>query len=236
MKSRPISLTLLALLFVGLASGLPLQVMLIYGHGFNELNAVFAKLTLLNDLVIIGLLAGAVLLWRAARYTRSILAYLTGLVALNNFFVGFYATDFSPLVAGVASVGFAFVNLPLFNKRLIWLFKHPEQRWWLHAARHRVSVPVVIEGTQLPSMKSETFDLSESGVFVPMTHDLGIGERIDVRMTFGSLAQVRYQGRVVRRNTAGGNYPAGVGIEFTDMSWGQRRELKRHLQNRSFDL
>ena len=41
---------------------------------------------------------------------------------------------------------------------------------------------------------------------------------------------IRTQARVVRRAEAVGQYPGGVGVQFMNMSWRERRELKRCLE------
>src|SRR5665213_4610446 len=95
MRRRPMWFILLALAFFGVAISLPLQIMMIYGHGLSEISAVFDKLTLLNWLVLCGTLICSGLVWRASPYLRYAVPLLIALVAINNFFVGYYATDFS---------------------------------------------------------------------------------------------------------------------------------------------
>lgn len=235
MNKRPLLLSVLSGVFVMLALSFPVQVMLIYGHGFGEMDAVFAKLSSLNWTVMAGLLVCAVMLWRALPYTIIAIPLLIGLVALNNLVVGHYGTDFSAGTTALASVGFAFLNLPLMHAELRALFKNPAKRWWLRAERKRLIVPVLIEGMHLDGIRAQTFDFSETGVFVQNESQTGIGDMITLRFKFGTLHQFRCQGRVVRRSTPKGIYPAGVGIEFTNLSRMQKRELRRHL-DRNLDL
>jgi hypothetical protein len=235
MRSRPIGLIFLSLAYLSIALAMPLQVMWVYGHGFDELPSVFAKLTSLNFLVMAGLLYGAVLAWRVSPHLVYAVPAVIAIVLVNNFFVGWYATDFSPLICGLASGTFALVNLPLVRGRVRWLLHHPEQRWWLRAARLRVNVPVFIEGTRLNSLKAQSFDISESGVYVPLDDGVGVGDWITVRIKFDGLTNVRCHGKVVRkRSEPEGQYPAGVGIEFQDLSWQRKRVLRgclaRHIE------
>jgi hypothetical protein len=209
--------------------------MLIYGHGFDELGEVFAKLTALNWLVMVGCLACAVLINEASPLCRKAIPGLTLLVALNNLVVGYYAVDYSPWLAVTGTIAFALFNLPLFEPRIRELMKHPDQRWWLRARRHQRRVPVVITGALRgrSPVRAETFDLSDSGLFLPLEGShFEIDDRISVRMTFGTFSQIRCEGRVVRRaEDPCGVYPSGIGIQFTDMDWRQRRELRRQLES-----
>lgn len=234
MRRRPRVMLYLSLLFGALALAIPLQAMVIYGHDWHELSTALAKLTELNWLVVGSLLCGAVLLWQASPHIRWFVPLVIGLVAINNFVVGYYATDFSATLTLLATLGFALMNLPLLHPDSINVFLHPERRWWMRAERHRLAIPVAIEGTRLASLRAETYDLSETGAFIPQVRNIGVGDWITVRMTFGALTQIRCQGRVVRRTEARGIYPAGVGIRFEGVSWRQRRELRkcltRHLE------
>lgn len=229
MRQRPRVMLYLSFLFVVIALSIPLQAMVIYGHEWRELSTALAKLTELNWLVVGGLIVGAGLLWQASPHTRWFVPLVIVLVAINNSVVGYYATDFTPTMTLLATLGFALMNLPLLHPDSLNVFLHPERRWWIRAERHRLAIPVAIEGTRLASLRAETFDLSETGAFIPQVRNIGVGDWITVRMTFGAFTQIRCQGRVVRRTEARGIYPAGVGIQFEGVSWRQRRELRKCL-------
>ncbi len=230
MAKRPMPLTFMAGLFLLLAFSMPLQVMFLYGHGPSEWQAISNKLTLFNWFVFCALTCNAILVWRVSPLLKVSVPALMGGVLLNNWIAGWYATDFSLWTTTVGTLAFMVLNAPLLDDHVQWIIKHPERRWWIRSERRKLCVPVLIEGTQLASLKASTFDVSETGVFVPITRDLGVGDWIHVRLQFDSLNQMRCQGRVVRRAEARGEYPAGVGIEFKDMTWGQRRELRRHIR------
>lgn len=234
MQRRPITLIVLALFLACVALSLPAQIMLIYGHSLDELGAVAGKLTVLNWLVMAGCLTCAGLIANASPHSRRAMALLTGVVALNNFFVGYYATDFSPAVAAFATFTFGLLNAPLWSKPMRELMKHPDRRWWLRSPRHRLSIPVLINSARKIPVRAESFDLSETGLFIPVgdTH-LQVDDRITLRLSFGTFARVRCEGRVVRRANAKGTYPAGVGVEFTGLDWRQKRALRRHLREYS---
>lgn len=229
MERRPVALTVLSCVLLLLAAGMPAQVMWLYGHAPGEWGAIFSKLTLINWIVLFGFLGNAFLVWRVSPYLRASVPFLVAAVLVNNWIAGYYATDFSLWSTTLGTLAFSLINIPLLDEKVLWIMQNPERRWWIRAERRRLSVPILIEGAQLNSLRAETFDVSESGVFVSGTRDLGVGDWVYVRVQLDSLAQLRCQARVVRRGVAKGEYPAGVGIQFMDISWKQRRELRRHL-------
>lgn len=233
MARRPRALTIVSCIFVMLALSMPMQVMLLYGHGVSEWSAVLAKLTSFNWIVLAGLVANAVLLWRVSPWLRYTMPALMAAMLVNNWLAGYYATDFSLWTTTLGTLAFSVLNIPMLDDHVLWIMQHPERRWWIRAERKRLSLPIFIEGTRLSSVKAETFDVSRSGAFVPGLSELSVGDWISVRLQFDPLAQLRVQARVVRRREAVGQYPAGYGIEFQDMSWWQRREIRRQL--RRFD-
>jgi hypothetical protein len=230
MRRRPSWFIFLALVFFVTALALPAQIMVIYGHSFYELQAVFAKLTFLNWLVFGGLLIYSVLVFRASPHMRLASPLMISLVALNNYFVGHYATDYSMFTASFGTLAFAAINLPLLHPDLQWLMLHPEKRWWMRAERKRLAIPITIEGTRLQPARAETFDVSESGAFVTAAQDVGVGDWITVRMSFGTFTKIRCQARVVRRSEASGTYPGGIGVQFMNLSWRDRRDIRRCLE------
>jgi hypothetical protein len=226
MRRRPFWFILLACAFVIIAVGMPAQVMIIYGHGFDELSAVFEKLTALNWSVMAAALLCASMTWRASPHTKFLIPGFIVLVALNNFVVGYYATDFSMFTTAASTVGFTLLAVPLLHPDMQWLLLNPDKRWWMRADRKRLHLPVTVEGTRLQSSKAETFDISTSGAFIPVSQNVGVGDWVTLRMKFG-YTQIRCQARVVRRSEPRGEYPAGAGVQFMNMSWRERRELQR---------
>lgn len=234
MQRRPLILIGLSSVLVAVAISMPVQVMLLYGHPLNELGAAAAKLTVFNWLVIVGALTSAYLVADASTHSRRAMGVLTGIVAVNNYFVGYYALDFSPLVASLGTLAFGSLNYPLYREEIRQLMNHPHRRWWIRSERHRLAIPVIVGGPRQTPMKVQSFDLSESGIFIPLDEpQLNVNDSITLRLSFGTFARVRCEGRVVRRSEARGIYPAGVGVEFTGLDWRVKRELRRHLKERT---
>ncbi len=236
MRSRPKPLIYLMLALFAVAISFPLQIMWLYGHPWAEISAVWPKLTWLNWVVMGGSVLTGVMLYRAVPGAQRMMYALIGAVAVNNFFVGYYATDFSPWTAGFATLAFGALSLPLRNSEVRELLNHPERRWWRASSRKRLNVPIFLGGSRKTILRSETFDISESGAFIPVEAPLKIEERVSICLTLNTFQQIRCDGKVVRITEACGCYPAGFGIEFCNLDWSQRRELRRFLHNKTSQL
>jgi len=228
---RPTLFLLLSAVLVVVAMSLPIQAFVIYEHPLAEWAQALGKLTSLNWVVFVGTLLAAFSIYRVSAFCPWVMLTLTVLVGLNNFVVGYAAIDYSPEVAWLGTLVFSLLNIPLWLESTRALMIQPELRIWSQAERRRMQVPIVIDVFRKTPLKAETFDLSETGAFIPLSSaNLRVDENISVRMTFGAFTHIRCEGRVVRRDEARGRYPAGVGIEFTNLNWRNRRELRRHLR------
>lgn len=229
MLSRPRPLVYLMIVLFAVALSFPLQVMMLYGHSWDELPAVFDKLTILNWAVMMGSVIAGVWIYHAAPGAQFVMYALIGLVAVNNFFVGYFATDFSPWTAGFATLCFGALCWPLRRGEIREILKHPERRWWRASQRRKVHIPIFLGGSRRTQFRTETWDVSETGAFVPVSDQLKLQERVSICLTLNTFQQLRCDGKVVRIAEACGTYPAGIGIQFTNLDWTQRRELRRFL-------
>lgn len=232
MKGRPIILPALMLAFFAIAVSLPLQVMLLHEHPAEEWSMALDKLTWLNWLVMAGAVFTGVLIYQASPIVAQAVPAMIVLVALNNLFVGYYATDYSMLATTLCTLGFAALNLPLLSTEVRELIKHPERRWWRSAERMRIPVPVFVDGPSWVKVHAETWDLSETGAFIAMpANDLQIGGRVRILFKLGNERALKFEAKVVRHGAAKGSYPAGVGVQFTNLDFEQRKELQRYLRD-----
>lgn len=241
MSKRPKLLLALAWIIGAAVMSIPVQIMAIYGHGPDEILEVFDKMTGLNWMVLLSGIGAATCIAKASPWTRFVVPSFLLIAGVNNYFVGDFATDYSPMQANLATLGLVALNLPLLQPRIFQLLVHPDRRWWMVSKRQRVSVPVFIGGARNAALRAETFDISETGAFIPLAtaqdHKYAIGKKgnleideiITIAMTLGTLKQVRCEGRVVRMADARGSYPAGIGIQFMEMGTDEKRELKRYL-------
>lgn len=232
MTKLPMSLRWLGLFNAGVALSLPVQIMVIYGHSIAEWQAVAAKLTVLNWMVMLGTMVNAVMILRAERWTLYLTPMMFALVGFNNFLVALYAIDFAPWMTGAAFFSFLFLHMPLVTESNLRLLKNPSLRWWRTPERHRKVVPITLGDVHGRTVISTTFDISETGVFIPLNEEQmnRQAEMEDVRvlMDLGS-AHFRCSAQVARRTMGGGKYPSGIGVRFTDLSPRERAQLRKVL-------
>ncbi len=243
MKVRPKTLNFFSIFLIGVALSFPIQIMILYGHSPLEFGAIFAKLTVLNWGVIAFAALNAWLVLRAESISRVTLPLAVVLVAVNNWIVGKYEMDFSPLVATLATVGFVACHGPLYRSQIRELFNNPAKRWWLIAPRKQIEILAHVCPLNGAAFKTTTFDISENGAFIRLgTHitegdrrlgykKLSVNDRVRLCLTVG-ISQIRCDARVVREaGNSKGNYPMGLGIRFEDLSRQHRNEIRRLISN-----
>lgn len=214
---------------------IPLQVMWIYSHPVSEFTAIFAKLTWLNLVVMVALLLNSFLLFQASPWLRYAVPLVGFLVICNNAAVGFDGVDYSLGATSFASFGFLLLNAPLaLNRGIRELIRQPDRRWWRSAPRVRVAVPVSISGISPRSVQASTFDISQSGVFIPIKtidelRSLDPRKRLDITLKLDSITLMHCRARIVRKSEGQGAYPQGIGVEFESLSFEQRRRISRTM-------
>lgn len=236
MKSRPITLVLLAAFNLAVALAMPLQIMILYGHPPSEWVDIANKLTPFNWLVIMVAAANASIIFKVSRIALYLTPVVFAIVALNNYFVSLYATDYSPLLAGLVVAGFAFMHWPLAMTRNLALLNDRKLHWWRTAPRRQVSLPVSLGDSRHWAFHASTFDVSESGTFVALDEaalqmhtELNHQKDFRVRLSLGGQSYLTCNAKIVRRSSENGHYPAGLGIQFESMPYGDRRALRRIL-------
>ena len=70
MKKRPLSLKFVALFYLLIALSLPLQVALLFQHGFSEWAQIMSKMTLINWVLATLALLTASFIWMGHRYVK----------------------------------------------------------------------------------------------------------------------------------------------------------------------
>lgn len=138
--------------------------------------------------------------------------------------------------------GLTFKPVSLLRQVANRLFANSDFRWWRTAPRYSARLPLFI-GTE-SHRKAETFDISESGIFilkpnlknVQNLNELTVNDVIPIHLYLGPELSVSCKARVVRESNQSGRYPAGYGVKFLDLPKAQRRELRRYLTRHSTQL
>jgi hypothetical protein len=102
----------------------------------------------------------------------------------------------------------------------------PERR---SCERHALKIPLAIRtwGTSDPARRAESVDLSARGVLIETDADLGVGDLIELRLSFPEaitgqpVMQWRCKGRVVRsasKDTPSSRLRVGLHFDWLDVS------------------
>lgn len=230
MTTRPKRLTLLALVFVGLALSFPLQLFWVHEHSLGEWTAVFSKLTWLNYLIMALALVNAWAFLRASRWMGVGLPLMILAVLWNNYLVGRYGLDFKQSTTLLASLGFCLLCLPVVSDKVRYLLADPKRRWWLRPQRHRKKVEATLQPYVGQELLANSFDISSGGLFLSPEVDqipLAVGELTTLHLRLSQTRRLKCEARVVRvAKEAVGDYPPGVGLEFVNLERQQRSQLR----------
>jgi hypothetical protein len=237
MITHPKILKYIPLFLMLTAVSFPIQIMVIYGHSPLEIDAIFSKLSVLNEIVISLCVMAAIAIYRASYVVTMLVPTLLFAVGFNNGVVSSMGEDFTPFLAFAGTLGFFTVHLGLLKPEILKLFSEPNSRWWLTSPRRQLELPMMLSHmNQEAVFRSKTFDLSERGTFVSflkapetMTH-LKINDSLSVCLNLGALTQIRCQAKVVRICEAKGAYPAGIGFRFDNLGFKERRKIKNYIK------
>lgn len=229
LHKKPLWVKLLSLFLWINTVGMPLQVMVMFGHPPTEWFAIWAKLAPQNKLVMTLSPIAAVGVHRVTPWGW----YATLAFLAISFFNNVILLQFPSVVPKVAILGsttlIAGCGIWFFHPRNMLLFRDTRNHWWKSATRYLVQVPIEIETENGSSVKGETFNISRTGIFVetPLS-DMRIGEIVKIYI---QLKRRRIHGlaSVVRRAKACSSYPQGFGLRFEALNLPDRIALQRAL-------
>jgi|GEM_PF-3785157 len=230
MKKRPLVLSIVAAIFVGIAFSLPTQVLLL-----QDASQFPGSMTLLNWLLMISLLTSAGLLYDARRGARQALIASISLMLINNYWVGWVGMDYSAKQTLLASCLFLGVCTTLLQKESRWVLSRPNQNWWTIPIRQRIHWEVSL--SPFNSQKRfalSTFDASMNGIFI-VTEEMTFveGQRFEILLRTGANQAsqlIRGVGELVRVTRANQTHPAGIGLKFTPKEFRDQVLYKKCLR------
>ena len=222
----------IALLLV--AGSFALQAALLFQHSFSELGSILQKISILNFVCICMMLTTSYMLFNLSPYLKIMSPLTIACLAWNNYLVGSYGQDFSMAQAMLGTGLFAGLFVPLFRKDIRLILSDPHRRWWRRANRFNKNIDVILNPYVGKTLLAQTFDLSESGAFIPFENKSWneipkVGERIKISMHIDTIRKIKCEAVVARIVEPGGNYPKGIGIRFTEMNETHKRSLNNFL-------
>lgn len=237
---KPKQFYLVPFVMACVALSFPLQVIFLYGHGWNEWGAIFSKITWMNWLVIGSFLGGAYFYYHGSRFILYLAPLILGLVALNNYIVGSFAGDFSLTQTSLATFGSGLMFVPLLFPTSQVVLKDPKRRWWRMSKRFKKRVPATLNPFVGDMVHGHTFDVSKTGAFVCLEDDGSplpkVGDTLRVSFNVNSMKKIRCEAVVVRIAEPDGRYPRGMGIRFTNIEKLYEKSFQRFLETNTSAL
>lgn len=221
MKTKPLIFNLYALVFGVIFACMPAQIMMLYGHNINEMGAIFNKLTFFNYLVMFISGVNILTCLYASDHIKWSFPLSIGIVCINNSFVLLYGNDFESYAVILSTILYVSMISYFFLATETEIMNHPENHWWRIPQRVMVRdyISITHPENQMTEEK-ELFDLSSGGAFINLQNyeDLNSfrnGEIITIKI--GKNHPISAKAKVVRKASAKGHYPNGIGIQFLEM-------------------
>ena len=142
MRNRPKILLYLSVILTAMSAGLPIQIMLAYGHAPWEIESIAAKMAPLNWIIFLLAPVTAALVLRAAPALRLAVPILSTTVIYNNYLVAQVQGPYSWSFVAFSSLAFLGLMSLLAFGTAAEAISDPSLRWWLTSQRHRHHIPI----------------------------------------------------------------------------------------------
>lgn len=237
MTMRPKQFYLAALLLTMIALSFPVQVMALYGHSLSEWSAILSKITGFNWLVMVSLLVAAYYYFQGSRVILVLGPLAVALVAINNYWVGQFAGDYSLLQTSLGTLCCGLIFAPLGMPSSMVVLQDPKRRWWRRSKRHHKRLETTLNPFVGDMIHAHTFDVSQTGAFICLEDELTelpkVGDRVRLSFTVNSMKKIRCEAVVVRISEAKGHYPKGMGVRFVSINKNHERSFESLLKEPS---
>lgn len=230
MKEKPILFNLLAILYLIIAIAMPVQIIYLYGHKWNDFQLIYHKLSLFNWFVILGCLYNSVALFQAKFSLKFSIPINLIIISINNWFVSFVGVDYSHTQTQFATIGLTLISSMLVFSKTMNIINDQKLIWWKWATRVKKEVPVTVVLNHIDLYQTHTYDLSRTGAYLEYEQDkesdpnfvtgrILKGETINLILGDPKSADAIYcKARIVRKSNKRGAYPEGIGINFESLS------------------
>jgi hypothetical protein len=231
MKDKPLIFNIYAILFLLIAISIPVQISVLYGHNFDELGAIYKKLTFFNILVVMASILNFYYCFTASDNVKWSFPLAIGIICFNNSIVLVFGNDFEAYTVILSTLLFMVFSAYFLLTHDTDIINEPKKQWWRIPKRFALKEKVLIEVGNQQIDIGETFDISTSGAFIPITEDnkSKIVPGKVYSFMIGKKHPIKCKAKVIRKTDARGHYPAGIGIQFQDLELGQKYKLQHML-------
>jgi hypothetical protein len=165
-------------------------------------------------------------LWEMKRWAWHVFfAANVVIVYLNAIVVQDYSESHHKLLAFLFSLCLALGTLLRVAREVRVPYFFPKIRWWESNPRYRLGVPALLLRKDGAPLDGQILDLSMSGCFVKLRHDVNPDELVQIKFTVFKQ-DVDCQGVIVWRSKSTVTHPKGVGIKFGPLERPQKRVLR----------
>ena len=217
MTSKPNVFSFYRYFYFAIAISFPVQIFFLMDYNLADFFYSFRHLTSLNYLIMAFLFVNGFAINKLHRSVIFTTPILLTLILINNIFVINYSS--LSVASGLLSfAAFTLIHYSLYSERHFQVLVNPKKRWWLSSPRTRINTVVKIDGVEHKDFY--TFDLSESGAFIPSkeltfnTKDYPIGSLVSFKILIEDKF-VPVKAKIMRKTPTLGKYPTGIGVQFT---------------------
>jgi Tfp pilus assembly protein PilZ len=232
MKKRPLSIRILAALFLLSPLGVLAELMYLYRIPFAYWTKVFYHelwTWQIFAFVIVTPLVG-LCVWTVHRWAYPVLLAFSGLILVNNLAVWLSGLGMTSVIErALLMIGLFALVLVEVRKEFKAPYFNPRLRWWEQAHRYatdRVRVIVRAFDSQAELFEAHSFDVSATGLYAVTEREVKIGDRLKLDVILPGGRQHTLSGEVVWIHGGSDRNPQGFGCRFAKLDRGFRRELR----------
>jgi Tfp pilus assembly protein PilZ len=238
MRNRPLSIKLLALAFILSPVGVVAEILWLYRVHPEHWYYIFLTPELWTAqvwaMLILTPLVG-VAVWTTRKWGYYALVVYTGLIVVNNIAVWASGFALSGLIErAILTVGLAVLVFVELRKQFMAPYFNPRLRWWAQARRYltdRFHIVVKDRGSGAPLFQADSFDVSETGIYLTTDHAAKIGEDYQLDVMLPGDRHVPAVGEVVWVHGGSDSNPPGFGCRFKGLRAPQRRAIRHAVRD-----
>lgn len=228
MKKRPLSIVIIALLYLFEPAANLLQAAYVNDLPLTGENSILYHL-ILSDWIILGLFpVVAYGIYRVKKWGWYLFLGFSALLIFYNLYVYLYLNpNYNLQTVILFIIIVTFITAVFFRKHVYSPYFNPRLRWWEIASRYKVTLNAKIFTPDGP-MECQVLDISVTGCFVDYCGNLSEGDKIWL-IIHGANEEIHCLGKIVRKAVQTDS--SGYGIFFQTMSRDTRQNLKRMIRN-----
>jgi hypothetical protein len=223
MNKKPIYITFMSIFFLTLALMFPIQISYLYEISLFNIPEIVSKLTFLNLISIIVLITASIMTFKMNKRLFYYLPIINFFIFFNNYIVAEYGQIYSHTTTLIASLGFLITTLGFYQRDIHKVYHDFKFRYWLTSPRFKKRTQVKIQYGE-ETYWGYTHDISASGMFIVEEQRgsiYNIPQNVEMKVTLivektsTKTSNIKIDARIVRKCMARGNYPQGVGVNFS---------------------